>query len=608
MDITYFVDYSDDDSDDYDEPQPKRRRTGGVYRKWKLKKTYKTAEEAEEAVNSCKFWKKCSSTNTSSGSRVTYRCSKGEYRGEECPAGLYLLYDAKSLEVLLYETDNEHVHHNNTSAHGLTTQQKEFIKKKFQDGITKPNSILDRFREEGIPEPPKSKLINHLKTVREEKYGSPTMSANEIREWCENQKNVPDDLDTAFVLSYHVYAESNVVEEQDLKIVISTKRLLSIAKKSSLLQTDGTYKLVWQGYPVLLAGTSDQNNKFHPYALAVVKSESIEDYSFIFRAIQEYVSNWQPTVLLADGSDAITSAFSLVFEVPFIRLMCYFHVVQNNEKFLKVLTKDGISAQLKMDISVLQHCVDEATFTKATELFLNKWKAHKNPRVKEFIHHFKDQWILKYPNWYEGAAKNYPSTNNSLEATNAWIKRSHTLREILPVGQFVNGIVTLIESWSKRRDPSSTNCENFADTPTRTLQQWTAAYQWTLEKRSMLQQPHSTIGWTQYSVPSHTLQKDLTPKLLKQHLKTEGKWKTFDAFKTHRYSIWHVVVNPECVNQSTCSCPIFLKFRECKHRLGVLIRLKMVDVPPAAKNVSLGQKRKRGRPSLAKKALMTQNT
>ena len=102
----------------------------------------------------------------------------------------------------------------------------------------------------------------------------------------------------------------------------------------------------------------------------------------------------------------------------------------------------------------------------------------------------------------------------------------------------------MVQSWSERRGPSSTNCESFADIRTRTLQQWTAAYQWTLEKRPMLQQPRTTIGWTQYFVASHTLKKELTPKLLKQHLKMQGKWSTSDASKTSRYSIWCVIVNP----------------------------------------------------------------
>jgi len=38
--------------------------------------------------------------------------------------------------------------------------------------------------------------------------------------------------------------------------------------------------------------------------------------------------------------------------------------------------------------------------------------------------------------WFEGAAVVFPSANNGLEATNAVIKREHTLRERLPVGNF----------------------------------------------------------------------------------------------------------------------------------------------------------------------------
>jgi len=97
--------------------------------------------------------------------------------------------------------------------------------------------------------------------------------------------------------------------------------------------------------------------------------------------------------------------------------MCYFHVVENNEKFHQVLTKNGICGHLKADINVLQHSVDKS-FKKAKELFLSKWKAHRDLRVKEFMSHFEEQWLLKYLNWYEGAVTGYPLTNNSPEGAN----------------------------------------------------------------------------------------------------------------------------------------------------------------------------------------------
>ena len=169
------------------------------------------------------------------------------------------------------------------------------------------------------------------------------MSASEIRNWCEEKTNVPIDPDEPFVLKYHVHADSAVVEQQDLKIVISTKRLSSLTEKSLMVQTDGTFKLIWQGYPVILAGTSDRNNVFHPFALAILRGEAAEDYAFVFGALHQWDAKWKPSILLADGSDAITSGYATIFGVPDIRCMCYFHVLHNCEKYLKTLEKKGWS-------------------------------------------------------------------------------------------------------------------------------------------------------------------------------------------------------------------------------------------------------------------------
>lgn len=55
-----------------------------------------------------------------------------------------------------------------------------------------------------------------------------------------------------------------------------------------------------------------------------------------------------------------------------------------------------------------------------------------------------------------------------------------------------------------------------------------------------------------------------------------------------------------------CTCPVFLKNYMCKHLLGVAIRFKYIHPPLEAKNLEIGKKRKRGRPSKAKKALIVQ--
>ena len=89
-----------------------------------------------------------------------------------------------------------------------------------------------------------------------------------------------------------------------------------------MIQCDATYKLTWQGYPVLLAGTSDSARVFHPFLLAVTKVESTKDFEFIFRVLHNFVPEWSPNILLADGADAITQAFTLVFGEPKVRLIC----------------------------------------------------------------------------------------------------------------------------------------------------------------------------------------------------------------------------------------------------------------------------------------------
>jgi len=62
-------------------------------------------------------------------------------------------------------------------------------------------------------------------------------------------------------------------------IVLSTPCLTSLA------QINATYKLTWQGYPIIIVGTSDKQQVFHPFTLAVTPGESEEDFSFIFDAL-----------------------------------------------------------------------------------------------------------------------------------------------------------------------------------------------------------------------------------------------------------------------------------------------------------------------------------
>jgi hypothetical protein len=85
-------------------------------------------------------------------------------------------------------------------------------------------------------------------------------------------------------------------------------------------------------------------------------------------------------------------------------------------------------------------------------------------------------------------------------------------------------------------------------------------------------------------------------------------WESFDDFKEQFFSEWEVMlpINSEEWLTDRCNCPAFLKQYICKKLLGLAIRLKYVEPPHEARNIPIGEKRKRGRPAKSKKALLIQ--
>lgn len=96
------------------------------------------------------------------------------------------------------------------------------------------------------------------------------------------KKEVPSDQDEAFVLRHHVEAEFQNTEDQCLKVVLSTPRLLKSMTKRKMVQIDAAYKLNWQGFSVMVVGIRDCSNVFYPFTIALCNGESSDDFAFIF--------------------------------------------------------------------------------------------------------------------------------------------------------------------------------------------------------------------------------------------------------------------------------------------------------------------------------------
>ena len=72
----------------------------------------------------------------------------------------------------------------------------------------------------------------------------------------------------------------NSVEPQtSTNIFLTTKRLLTFASKNDLIATDTTYKLNWQGHPLILVGTVDKERHFHPFGVLLTKKRKSGKFS-----------------------------------------------------------------------------------------------------------------------------------------------------------------------------------------------------------------------------------------------------------------------------------------------------------------------------------------
>lgn len=133
------------------------------------------------------------------------------------------------------------------------------------------------------------------------------------------------------------------------------------------------------------------------------------------------------------------------------------------------------------------------------------------------------------------------------------------------------------------------------------LNLWTTSYHWAKSQKEVICVQDDILK--QYFIPARDLESISQTDLKKYRNKN---WTTFNQFKKS-FDIWCLEVkNDSDWKMSTCTCPAFLKNYICKHIVGMAIRLKIWKPPPSAKALPIGEKRKRGRPAKARRALIMQ--
>lgn len=254
-------------------------------------------------------------------------------------------------------------------------------------------------------------------------------------------------------------------------------------------------------------------------------------------------------------------------------------------------------------VNTLQLAKTDEEFSKAARLWFDKWNA--NSDTATFAAYFNDEYLTKFVGWHEGKAPGAPSTNNSLESTNCAIKREWTFRNRLSIRDFLNVAFDQIHNWSFSRSPECVNQKKFAANPTYTLKLQTSAYQWATSDKQVL--TRTKTGRTNYYIQpvggAHITSADIVQF---DRQRRTLSWRTFETYTASQHKLLLVEMPTGDWEASTCSCSNFQKEYICEHTLGLAVKLKLFHVTPEAKNVPIGEKRKRGRPALAKRALLTQ--
>lgn len=579
---------SDEESQEEGQLSKKKR---GESKNWIFVNKFSCVSLAEETVSAEKTWAVRTTHISIEGKKRFYRCNKVPRKGVQCAAEIYLLFEADTEAVLLYSTDREHNHDfvKNSYRYGICDETKSEINKLY-DLHLKPKSIMEHLKKN--PElkiPTKRQLYNYLADRRRIKYGPSTISLGELEKWIINHTNAPENENEVFVIAYYILES----DPPSFRIVLSTKNLLKQCISADILHADATYKLIWQGYPVLIAGTTDKNRKFHPICLTVTTNECKADFKTMFQGVKSnllsiFSHTFEPKILVCDAAKSIQNAFRDVFGKETFVKMCWAHAKKKICTKLDQTTEKNFRKYLLEDIDALQSATSVEVFSAASKLFLKKWKDQK-----AFVKYFKKEWLIKNPNWYLGAAPISPATNNALESFNRVIKDHNTLRERIPLARFLVVAEEMVNSWSLQATE-----EKFATQPELQLSDWTTGYQWA-KTDTKIRVVHSTPDSTTYLIPGNNSFK------INQ---AEKKFRCFDEYKKVFFSSWNVVLPNNQTEWITgcCDCPDFYRKFSCKHLIGLAIRLKYVTPPLEAKSQPLGLKRKRGRPTKARAALIIQ--
>lgn len=252
----------------------------------------------------------------------------------------------------------------------------------------KPKEIVDTLAKHNLPVPKPYQVSNHIAEYKKIKFGPSTLSLSELRDILDKFAAVPNSLEPPFIVADIEYTKLK------FRFFATSKALIKKAQGAKCLCDDETYKLIWQGFPVLVVGTTDMNRMFHLIGIAVCQYEQEEDFGFLFESVKNCARKLigcevNPTALVCDAAQSIPNAFKKSFPYNATVVMCWAHMYKNVNKRVAILVPQKAEQKMILaDVFFLQSIATMAEYESALALFLAKW-----PSQTDFVSYFQREWF-----------------------------------------------------------------------------------------------------------------------------------------------------------------------------------------------------------------------
>lgn len=534
---------------------------------WKVEKHFKTMKEAHKYLKDSGYTVHFQNQKTK-----YYRCDKVlKTEKRQCKSKKRIRIPSNTSGYLVECNSQEHDHDSlvQSKVSHFTNELKQFIvqSRKESDLPKKIIRDINKKREDEnmfLQDPtPAAKQIYSLENKENKKFEIKYLG--QLAEWCDKKSGVPENDDVPFVLGSEI---SEFNSKMDFKCVLSTKRLLLNAKDINILWVDATYKLNYQGFPLLVVGTIDKNKSFHLIAICCCVHEREEDFNFFFKTVAKAVKtvhdiDLQPEIMVSDAADAIRNSFFNSFASAKLDIMCYAHVVRNIRK-QRLQNRSNMQSILN-DVRILQRSNSKERFKVLCELFCKKWQAEE----PEFVAYFQKVWLGRHCNWFEGSADYTPSTNNALESFNNRIKREITKRKRLPFGQFMEKMTELLNNESL--DYKYNLRKKIALEPSISPKDFKKAF----EYASNIEQSIESLVDVETHYTAVLRSQKLTVKSKGFEEINTASWDSFDDYVQNGFDKFYEIIlckqKDEFKTKSKCTCIVFQKHYQCKHILALAL-------------------------------------